>query len=242
MAFRKRLRKVAKKVVKYAKKRYGSKGGRSRLVKDVAMLKHLVNVEKKRFDVTQSTSQAVGLLNTAGVSGAYSTTITPYPLEGVTQGARIGNSIKIVSACMDVGFAQQSATVNKIKLRWYIVCREDNGFNYTASTSLNQFLEVNPISTVNDYFSSRDPEYFSAFRVIKQGVVSLGSDTVTNSRQNAQIKVPLKLNHHLKFNTDASTTTTKNQFYLFVTASDGDIAINTGIGMTYNIRWYYTDN
>jgi len=236
------LKKTYRKVRTMAKKRYGGAGGRSKLVKDVAMLKHLVNVEKKRFDVTLSNTVGVAQFNVSGTSGQYATVITPFPLEGVQQNQRIGNSLKIVSACIDLQFTQQASTVNRIKARWYIVCRPDNGFNYTASTSIAQFLEPNPFSTVNDYFSSRDPEYFTSMRVIKSGVVSLHSDSVTSARSNAQVKIPLKLNHHLKFNTDATNITTKNQFYLFVTCSDGDVATNTGVALLYNCRWYYTDN
>lgn len=244
MRFRKVMKRVARKVGKAAKKRYVKKGGPNvkNIYKDVMMLKHLVNVEKKRFDTTLTTSTPIAQLTTAGVSGQYAAIITPFPLEGVTGSTRIGNSIKLVSACIDIQFAQQSASVNRLKFRWYIVCRPDNGFNYTASTSIAQFFEPNPFSTVNDYFSARDPEYFTAMKVIRKGVVQLHSDSITNARSNQQIKILLKLNHHLKFNTDATNITTKNQFYLFITASDGDTAINTGGAILYNCRWYFTDN
>lgn len=237
-AIKKSLRPVGRAI----KRRYTGGNAIPNLLKDVTMLKHLVNVEKKRFDVTLTTSTPLAQLSGAGVSGQYSAIITPFPLENVTGSGRIGNSIKLVSACVDIQFAQQSACINKQKLRWYIVCRPDNGFNYTSSTSIAQFFEPNPFSGVNDSFSSRDPEYFTAMKIIRQGVVTIQPDTVTNARSNHQIKVPLKLNHHLKFNTDISTTTTKNQFYLFITASDGDTTANSGIAILYNVRWYFTDN
>lgn len=236
------LKKTYRKVRTLAKKRYGGSGGRSKLFKDVAMLKHLVNVEKKRFDVTQNTSSNFAQLAGAGVSGQYAAIITPFPLEGVTNSTRLGNSLKIVSACIDIQFAQQSACVNKLRCRWYIVCRPDNGTNYTAATAIAQFFEPNPFSGVNDSYSSRDPEFFTAMKVIKQGQVILSTDAVTNARSNQQVKIPLKLNHHLKFNSDATNITVKNQFYLFVLASDGDTTANTGAAIVYNCRWYFTDN
>jgi len=103
---------------------------------------------------------------------------------------------------------------------------------------------VNTISGsgVNDYYSARDPEYFTAFRVIKCGVVSLHQDQITSGSATVQKKIPLKFNHHLKYNTDGSTTTTKNQMYLFVTCSGGDLGTATGATIQYNMRWYYTDN
>lgn len=247
MRYMKAVKKAARVVGRTASRRYLTKGKKKSLKlrqigKDVMMLKHLVNVEKKRFDVTVSTSSNLAQYSGAGVSGQYSQIITPYPLEGVTGNTRIGNSIKIVSACIDLQFAQQSACVNHLKCKWFIVCRPDNSTSYTSATSIAQFFEPNPFSTVTDYYSSRDPEYFTSMKVIKQGVVTLHTDSVTNARSNAQVKIPLKLNHHLKFNTDASNVTTKNQFYLFIVASDGDTTTNTGCAVVYNCRWYYTDN
>jgi len=248
MAFIKRAKRYAKKakrvVYKTVKARYVHKGGANinQIAKDVMMLKHLVNVEKKRFDLGITSNVGVGQLSGAGVSGQFSTVITPFPVEGITGNTRIGNSIKLVSGCLDMQFSQQSVAVNEVKLRWVIVCKPDNNANPSASTSIAQFYDPNPFSGVNDYHSSRDPEYFTSMRIIKSGVVTLRQDGVTSGQSIKQIKVPLKFNHHLKFNTDGSTITTKNQFYLFVTASAGDIAAFTGALLLYNMRWYYTDN
>nr|UOF82787.1 capsid protein [Cressdnaviricota sp.] len=224
------------------KKRYGRPGGRSKLAQDVAMLKAIVNVEKKRKDFTQVSVLPVGALNGVGVSGAQCINISPLIAQGVTQGTRNGNSLKLTSACFDIQFAQQTSTVNDLKVRWVIICRPDNGATYSASTVQDTFYEPNPFSSVVDYYSSRDPEYFTDFRVIKQGVVDLKQDQVTSGQSIIQKKIPLRLNHHQKYNTDASTATVKNAFFLLVTCSGGDIALSTGVSFAYNVRWYYTDN
>jgi len=249
MAFIKRAKRYAKRVIKrgvrMAKKRYTTRKGGANLVqiaKDVSMLKHLVNVEKKRFDLGITSNVGIGQLSGAGVSGQYSTVITPFPSEGITGNQRIGNSIKLVSGCLDMQFSQQSVAVNEVKFRWTIVCKPDNNSNPSAPTSIAQFYDPNPFSGVNDFHSSRDPEYFTSMRIIKTGVVTLKQDSLTSGISIKQIKVPLKFNHHLKFNTDVSTITTKNQFYLFVTASAGDVAAFTGGLLLYNMRWFYTDN
>jgi len=227
------------------KKRYVKKGAlrMSKIVKDIKMLKHLVNVEKKRFDVTVTSPLNVGQYNGA-LTGAHSSIITPYPIEGIAQGQRIGLSLKIVSMVMALQIYQQANAVNNLKVRWAIVCRPTNDTNPNASGNLASFYEVNPFSGVIDYFSNRDPEYFSQFQLIKTGVVVLKQDQVTNGQSIVQIKVPLKLNHHLKFNQDSSTITTKNQFLLFMTASNGDTQASSlsGAFFQYNIRWYYTDD
>lgn len=232
----------ARKVGKNIRKRYSGKSAIPNLLKDVTMLKHLVNIEKKRSDITLSTATAFAQTFGASTSGAYAAIISPTILEGVTQGQRIGLSVKCVSACLDIQFVQQSSTVNNLKCKWWIVCKPDNGPSTAASTAIANFFEPNPISGVVDFYSSRDPEYFTSFKVIRSGVVTLSSDSITGASAVIQKKFPLKLNHHLKYNTDASTTTTKNQFYLFVTCSGGDLSAATGGTIQYNMRWYYTDN
>jgi len=233
----------ARKVGKNIRKRYSGKTAIPNLLKDVSMLKHLVNVEKKRFDVNTSFGLVnCAQINGAGISGQYAAIISPTPVEGLQGNQRIGLSLKLVSACMDIQWIQQVSAVNRLKIMWYIVCRPDNSQLVSAATSISQFFEVNPFSGVNDYYSARDPEYFNAYRVIKKGSVTLSQDQITSGTANHQIKVPLKLDHHLKFNTDTSTTTTKNQFYFFAVASGGDTMVQTGTSLQYNIRWYYTDN
>lgn len=212
------------------------------IIKDLAMLKHLVNVEKKRYDLTVASPQAVGQF-AGGSSGAYAAIITPPIAEGITGGTRNGLSLKLVSMVMDIKFEQQTSCLNDVKYRWFIVCRPDNGSGVTAATAITQFLEPNTFSGVIDYWANRDAEYFSSFRVIKQGVVDLKQDAITTGNSIIQKKVPLKLNHHLKFNTDAATASTRNQFYLFITASGGEsVTALTGGLIVYNCRWYFTDN
>jgi len=237
-------RRIARGVYKGAKRRYVTKGGANikNILSDVKMLKHLINVEKKRSDITITSPVYSSQFTTGGVSGAYAAIITPTVAEGITQGSRIGLSLKLVSGCMDIQFRQQASQINNLKLKYFIVCRPDNSTSATAATSIAQFFEPNPFTTVVDFYSSRDPEYFTAFRVIKQGTVNLKQDQITSGASIQQFKIPLKLNHHLKYNTDGSTITTKNQFYLFVTASDGNTTLGTGAELVYNMRWYYTDN
>lgn len=239
------VKKVAKKGYAMAKKRYVTKGSPNikNIVKDVKMLKHLVNIEKKRSDITVIIAQPFGRAN-AGADGAYHAIISPTIIQGITGDERIGNSIKLVSGCLDVSIEQQVNTLNSIKMKLYVICRPENAGGYSALTTLNTFLEVNPFTSRRDYYSNRDPEYFTEFRVIKQMTLELKQDQITAGVARIQKKIPLVFNHHQKFNSDGSTVPTKNQFYLIVVASDGEMASPslTGAQIQYNMRWYYTDN
>lgn len=241
---KKYLPKAGKAIYATARNRYTSRGGANlnAIAKDVMLLKHLVNVEKKRHDRTISTPVNFAQYATAGITGAYSAVVTPNISEGVTGGQRIGLSIKLVSACLDIQFGQQANQAANLKIKWYLVMRPDNAQNITASVALSECFEPNPFSGVIDFWSSRDAEYFTNFRIIKTGTVNLLADQTTGVNTFKQIKVPLKFNHHLKYNTDASSITTKNQFYLFAMASSGDTGATQGASIIYNMRWYYTDN
>lgn len=235
-------RRIYKGVKKGVKRRYVKKGAANipNILADLKMLKHLVNVEKKRYDVTfttQTVAQKAG-----AISGAYMLNITPSPNEGVTGGTRIGLSIKLVSCCIDMKFEQQTNNINNMKLKYYIVCRPDSSITYSGTQTRDQLLEVNPFSGVVDYWSNRDPEYFTAFRIIKSGVIDLKQDQITSGTSIVQKKIPLKLNHHLKFPNDNSSVSTKNNFWLVVVGSAGDTGTTSGATMDYNARWYYTDN
>lgn len=237
-----KIGKTYKKVRTMAKNRYGRQGGRANLAADVAMLKNLVNVEKKRVDLFTGTALAVGQLAGAGVTGANCTQITPVIAQGITGSTRNGNSVKLNSLYLSMQIAQQANTVNDLKLRYYVICRTDNAALYAPAAIIQQFLETNPFSTVQDYYSSRDPEYFNAFRVIKSGTINLKQDQITGGQSIIQKNIPLKLNHHLKYNSNASTDTVKNALFLLVTCSGGDTAALTGASMAYNARFYFTDN
>jgi len=238
-------RRVGKKVMGAVKKRYVKRGApnMTNIIKDVKMLKHLVNIEKKRSDITVMIAQPFGRSN-GGADGAYHAIISPTILQGIAGDERIGNSYKLVSGCLDFSITQQVNAINNNKIKLWIICRPENAGGYSAANTLNQLLEVNPFTQRRDFYSNRDPEYFSEFRVVKCLTMNLTQDQISTGTTTIQKKVPLRFNHHQKFNTDGSTVTTKNQFYLIVTASDGEMMSPslTGAQIQYNMRWYYTDN
>jgi len=231
------LQKTYRKVRNMAKKRYSN---RSNIAKDVAMLKSLVNVEKKRKDFTK-TIQLFAQRNGSN-DGFHHEDITPVIPQGITGATRTGNSVKLTSGCLDIQIAQQGNNINDMKIKLWLVCRPDNAGGYASNVTGNQLLEVNPFSTFRDFYSNRDPEYFGEFRVIKTATMTLKADSISTGTSYIQKKFPLKFNHHLKYNQDGSTATTKNAMYLIVTASEGDVANATGCTIVYNMRWYYTDN
>jgi len=241
MAFRKAKRVIRKvrKVVRKVNRSKITKGVAS--IAKIAQAVKLFNVEKKRSDITYS-NQNFGQFNNVGVGGALCLAMTPTIIQGISGNTRNGNSLKLVSACLDIQFAQQASALNNSKIRWHLIVLKDNSSAPPVASVLARYLEVNPFSNVIDYHSSRDAEYFTTFQVIKTGTVTIQADQMTSGTYYAQRKVPLKLNHHLRYNADATSITAKNAFFLVLTLDQGDIFISTGIQTQVNMRYYYVDN
>lgn len=240
----KKNRQRVKSVVKAAKKRYVSNGSvnTQRIAGDIMLLKRALNVEKKRSDVAQG--NGVSFAQFAGTSsGAYTADVTPVISQGVTGTTRNGLSVKLVSACLDIQIRQSVNTSSEFRFKWYLVCRPDASIFTNAAVAFNDFLENNLFSGVRDYHSNRDPETYHQFRVIKTGKGKLVADSISGQISYYQTKVPIKLSHHLKYQTDISTTTTKNQLFLFAVGDTGESATALSGGQIFfNIRYYYVDN
>lgn len=237
---------VMGRINKFTGDRYG-RGGNisiSKIVKDVMMLKSLVNVEKKTQTYTYPTNQAsVARLNGTGNSGGFYTTIDPNVTEGVTATQRNGDSYKLISACADMEFRQQDNCINEIRYKWYIVRVPQNSANESDVTLFNKFFITNPFTGVRDFHSSRDPQYFSSFKIVKSGKGLLIQNSLTGEKSQNQIKIPLKLGFHQKFATDVSVTPTINSFKLFVVGDTGDKGVPlTGVYMNFTIKYFFTDN
>jgi hypothetical protein len=243
-----KVKKVARKVRGKVIKRYFNKGYSPKvgtIMKDVMMLKKALNVEKKKTDISLLATSAVSFAQFSNAAftadGIFTADITPVIPQNATNSGRNGNSVKLVS-CLDMQINQSASTVNEFRYKWFIVCRPDASVAATASTIKDNMFEVSPFNGVRDYHSNRDPEYFHQVRIIKSGYGKMSQDQITSAIGLRQHKVPLRLNHHLKYNTDATTTTTKNQLCLFILADSGNTFSITGAQVQFTIRYYYVDN
>lgn len=246
MPYIKKARKYVRKARKAIKKRYNPRTvrGITNIVSDVAMLKRAMNSEKKVRTVSTDQVYNVGQYNGTGVDGAYFVDITVKPPQGVGGSSRIGNSIKFVSSMFQMQLKQQSQTKSPVRYRWTIICRPDNTVDMSASDMFNNFYDVNPFSDVRDYFANRDPEFFTAFKVIARGTGKMHGDETSSQQQLNFVKQPLKLNLHQKYDTASSVTTTKNKLYLVVQCDNGDIINPTysGLQIEWTHKMWYVDN
>lgn len=254
---RKGARRVVGKAVKAAKKRYVTKTGKGlrvkQIVQDVAMLKKLINAEKKRY-VTGVNNTAVGQVN-GNTSGAYCVDITPIPAQGVTAETRNGASIKWNTSYLQLQFIHQSATSSTIKGKIYII-KSDSIIN--SSALITGFLNPSPFissTSIYDYNSTREQDTFKDFRVLATRNFSVSCDQISGQSVQKVVKMPLKFGHHVKFQ-DNTTTLAEGQVWMLIVCDNGNMnsatassvgnisttAVNTGLNLCWSITNYFVDN
>ncbi len=180
----------------------------SKIYKDVAYLKRLINVEFKSF--------LLGPPNTC------STTVTISNLTAIAQGDdflnRDGRKIRLKSISLRGNMRQNaSATITRARL---MVVRDNNG-------STTQPVVTDLFSDAASYFGNRhkldDPQHNSRFTVLMDRTFDL-SDTGIQSYQWSWYK---ELDHHVYFTGTAATDEGKGHIYLFSASNEAtNVPIN----------------
>lgn len=235
----------------------------SRLIKDVAMLKAVINSEKKKREVTidnaSTPTPIVGQCN-ANSSGHYLIDVTPVPPQGVGYNNRNGQSIKWVSSHYSFYFKRQVSNINscRVRIQWIKVIGQP--FANTADI-LGKYIEPNRWiggGNIYDNASDRKSEFFKNFRVLKTQYVNFGEIDLSGqqSTDSKIVNCGFKLKeHHVKFNNNTDTLS-EGQVLLLITMNSGncnaattstldDIALTspgTGVQFCHNRLDYYYDN
>jgi len=247
------IRKVAKYGARKIYNRY-STGGMGQVVKDVAMLKGLINTEKKYLDASYSNTVGQCLGNSRGDNFQ---DITPIPTQNVTYNGRTGQSIKLVSATIQLIINNQATQRVKQKIRFDIYYIKGDPKTITGMN--NELYDPNPLTTIVDYMSNRNPNNFSDFKKICSRVVYYPEEPHSGSGAAARqktLKINLKLNHHLRFDKNTNTLIS-GQIYIHAVTETGNCSLATAVttlpyiqntvintGFTVNMwtRFYYVDN
>lgn len=253
------IKKVAKKVRGKVIKRYFKKGYAPKMqtiMKDVAMLKGLVNVEKKRYEVNQTTTQIVGQCDVNN-SGHFLVDVTPQPSQGVGYDNKTGNSFKLVGSHFDFQFSGQASNISGARLKIQFI--QVPGLPYgTVSDIMGKFIQPNGFitgGTVYDINSARDQDYFRDFKVICTKYVTLAPDNITGQINFKQISMGFKKQMHIRTDNN-SATLSSGQIIMLITADRGNRAqntastltgvsetgTNTGVKFNYKYVHYFVDN
>jgi len=265
MAYKKILRKVAKKVKRAVKRRYVTKTGKGlrvgRIAKDVMMLKKMINAEKKTYADKLSSAITVGQVG-GNTSGHQIIDVTPLPAQGTTSATRNGNSIKLTSAYYEFYFVKQSSATQRTSA--IIEFWKVPGEPYTA-TEISNGTAIADLFTPNEYVtganiydmvSSRRQDTFRNFKKVYSRRISFPALDIAGVTQTKLVKIPLKYGHHIKFASDGSQTVSAGQVLMTIRMENGNkstsvvntfgnIAVNgtnTGVSLNYSFLSYFVDN
>lgn len=252
---RKGLRKAGQAI----KGRYYNKKSGVRLnnvVKDVMLLKKLVNVEKKR--VTLSFANSIGQV--ANNTNSYNILdITPAVSQGVQSSQREGSSLKCVSYHCDMQLIHMSNTSAPVRGKVLMVLNK--GAPLLTVADLQNFyakmLNPNPFiggATIYDYNSPRNPDFYGRYSVIQTKPFYIQPDSITSQPIYKTIRFGKKWQHHIRF--DLNSSSILNGQILMITLVDGGntggvTSTLTGIPVTgpstaitqnVNLTHYYVDN
>jgi len=230
-----------------------------KLMKDMNVLKGIINSEKFRIESQPFDQVGIGQVNQNG-SGHRSYDFTPVPNQGDGYNNRQGQSIRWKSSHYSMFFQRQANSVGPVTIKIQLI--KVIGEPYTSADTAIQgkFIEPNRwISggTVYDTSSDRKPEYFKNFRVLRTKYVRFPSLDVSSTGGSIQkiVNFGLKLpKHHVKWNNNSNTMTT-GQVLCLITADTGNYAgaastldsiantaASTGVLMSCNKVDYYYDN
>lgn len=249
-----RVKKYARKARGKAIKRYFGKGYRPKIgqiIKDVSMVKKMLNAEKKLITVTQ-TLATVGQIN-VNATGALFRDITPLINQGNLANQRQGDSVKLCGAYLVFNFIEQGNFngVGKYKIEIFKVV----GSPQTTGTISTQYLLGDPISGVIDTNSVRDADFYAQYKKVYTKYVYFKSSTLGDV-MNKTIICKLKLNHHIRYATGTNTVA-DGQYMMVITGDNGNIGAsnstlnsgtvpnqlaNSGFTVNTNFNWYYYDN
>lgn len=269
------MRKFFRKAKRVAKKAYNSKAGKAvrkftgdrygrgykqilskgvpQLVKDVRMLKNMVNAEKKLVETSPSEFR-IGQCN-ANTYGYAGFDITPIVSQGDTRSSRNGASIKLNSTIIRMQIKQQAFThtvVRVIAEVWLVKSQTIS----SATTIIPQLFVPDAISGVIDFNSARNPDYFTDFKRIAVRNVYLPADnyaSMTNRFKDLQMNLSTK--HHIRYDGDTNTVL-NGQMWITFRADTGNTndstastltkivnqGVQTGVLANMFVRQYYYDN
>lgn len=218
--------------VKALAKRYNDKGKfqYQQILKDIMMIKSLMNVEKKRHQ-NLYTDLSVGQCN-ENASGYLALDLTPVMSQGVTDSTRNGSSIKLVSSFMKMQIYGQVNTAAGIRLKILYFKTRGRPVTNLNDEIIDFFLPnpwVNNLSStvIIDYNSKRNPDYAGNLILIRTRYVSLKPDNISGQHTitNCQIGMKYK-NHHVRFDGNTNDVT-GGQIICYILADTGNCSATT---------------
>lgn len=267
MISKQQFKKYSRKAAPYARSFYKKTGmvnpnkkgfvSTSRLIKDVALLKSVINSEKKRINAYQQ-NIAFGQTN-ANSSGHWQGEITPQPIQGTGYNQRSGSSVRVHSAYIQMQFRQMSAANSPIRIRIRILKVDISNTTLGPAAIVADAILPNPFCTsasIYDNNTIMDPDSFTKYPIVYDKTITLSADNHSASEMIKNHDIPLKFkNLHTRWSQD-STTIESGRLIMILTTDNGNcstttastvtgcvnLSVNTGVIFSMSSNFYFYDN
>lgn len=261
------FKRTVKRGKKFIKKRYGlnkrssgiKSGAIARDAMALAKMASMLNAEKKFFQYPTN-NFVLGQVS-INVSGVYALDMTPYITQGTDASTRNGNSIKLTTSMFQFQFLQQANTVTDMRIIVDIIHITGVPQTTFTASSISNIYDPGVFSGVIDYFSPRNQNHFSDYKVIRSFKVHLKADTVSPESTITSVQKPHKWNrgkgHHIRYqgNSGAVADVANGQIIMVFRADTGNSSATnsslggiwnqgaqTGCQVYWNFKHYFYDN
>lgn len=234
--FRSGAKRYARKAIKYVKKRYVSRKGLPRMrniVKDLAVVKSMVNAEKEIYNAHQASNAAFS------PTSAYISAITNVA-EGTSHGQRDGESLKLHGFRWNLRFSQQGSAVTDQYIKYWLVTFKGPR---AATPSLDMFL-LPDFDGNYSASSERNADWYNSWAVHASGRVHVQPDTVTSVSRYVLAKKfgRFRGDTHQRYSGALATTLLTDQMYIIAVAANGAVGSSTAAMMDSLLQISFYDN
>lgn len=217
---------------------------------DVAILKRMVNAEKKH-----QTNQATDFVNVAvhngtNISGhaiiypsATQPSIFPVVAQGDGENNRNGTSIKLCSAYIRLHFRPQTSYTGGGRVKIMLIEKPKDSI-VVGTSPISNILELDTFFNAYTPLSRRHINDFAQFRVIATRNIYFPTENYTGALDEFHKDVEFKLkfnNKHVRYDPTTNTIAHGN-FALIMVSNFGNTANNTGVRCLWTSTIYYYDN
>lgn len=252
---KKYVKRQGKRAYAYAKKRYVKKGHMNlgKVISDVARIKQLINVEKKRVPSIILDEQPVAQTGTGvNSSGYYFNPHIFTTTQGDTNATRNGASIKPQSFHLDLR-VKRDRGISDMKLKYEVFWIPDQDkMTGIASTNVAKYYTPSTFDGKYDTNAPRNFQDMKGFKTLRKGIVYIPADNAGSSvgyqTRMKTIGIGGKLTHHIKY--DVGTDNVRHgSIGIVFTANKGDVAnVSSGpadespVLVSLQGVLYFTDN
>lgn len=240
-----------------------------RIYKDIAMVKGMLNSEKKHKAYAPTGSRSVAQIfsdgTDAGTGSGHDildlTSSNFVPASGSNQDQRTGSSIRVCSHVLRFQFWQESNTAGPRVVQIYIIRTQgDAALSIGEFLNPNTFFENNKPSvtgSVYDNNSRRNQDFYKQFRVLARKTIYVKNDDTSNETVVKNVTIPLKFKsgNHYKFQGNTQTVVNGRTFCLLLCNAGNEgsgtptgfsfiptAEAETGVRYSYTNDYYYYDN